>query len=448
MKALQEIPPLAQPRTIKTIIPLVFDFAGITLMWNFEAVLLGHLSANVLAGVGIASQIILGIATIFLTFILGATIIITRCLGANQREEANQILGQSLVTAFILSILIGIVLYFFSPFILKNLFALEAEAGASAIDYTKNIAFFLPVIVVNFVLMGLIRGSGDTFQVMVVSVFTSAVNAFLAVGFIMGAMGFPLMGPKGAGYAMGIANCLGLVVNLRALFSKKTRLSIAWRNINKIDLAALKRLFKVGWPNTAEVAIWTVGLLILAGFASRISALVLAAHQIVLRIQYLIAMLYQAFAIGNMSLSGFALGAKNKEAMKRIKLKLRVIAGGFAAFFALVLLLFAHKIIPCFTPETELIRIAVPVLRFLALIQLPRAFDILILSDLRVRGDLLWIVKITAMNLFIFEIGLASTFTYLLNFGLMGLWAIIGLDESTKIIIHSIRLRRGVVKTV
>ncbi|MCJ7811740.1 MATE family efflux transporter, partial [bacterium] len=89
---------------LKTSLPAALDLASQPVMWLIEAVFIGRLSAAALGGVGFALQIIMLTSTLLLTFVMGATILINRHLGSNDRWGANHILGQTVMAGFLLSI--------------------------------------------------------------------------------------------------------------------------------------------------------------------------------------------------------------------------------------------------------------------------------------------------------------------------------------------------------
>ncbi|MEJ2537565.1 MAG: MATE family efflux transporter, partial [Calditrichia bacterium] len=68
---------------LKTSLPAVIDLSSQTVTWLIEAIFIGHISAAALAGVGISLQIVLLTFAVLLTFVMGASVIILRYLGAN-----------------------------------------------------------------------------------------------------------------------------------------------------------------------------------------------------------------------------------------------------------------------------------------------------------------------------------------------------------------------------
>ena len=149
-------------QVIRTSFPAVIDLSSQTVTWLIEAIFIGQLSALALAGVGVAQQFVVLTFSILLTFVVGSSIIIVRYLGANDTWNANHVLGQALFMGVMLSIVIGLFWYFLVPL----LFHLIKEEGAVArsygITYIKTVACFSPLIVTNFIALGILRGVGDT----------------------------------------------------------------------------------------------------------------------------------------------------------------------------------------------------------------------------------------------------------------------------------------------
>ena len=100
---------------LKTSLPAVVDLSSQTIMWTIEAILIGQLSAAAFAGVGMANQIVIVIITVLLTFIVGASLIITRLLGAKDQYQANHILGQAMMIGMLVSLVIAVFLYLYAP---------------------------------------------------------------------------------------------------------------------------------------------------------------------------------------------------------------------------------------------------------------------------------------------------------------------------------------------
>lgn len=432
---------------IKTLLPLAFDLSAQTLMWNFEAFILGHYSTEALAGVGIASQFLVFLFTSFLTMIMGSTILISRHLGSQEIDKANNLFGQSFILSLISSIVISVAGFFLVNFIFKDIIGLEGLIANGAINYFKNLAFFIPFIVLNFTTIGIIRGSGNSLASMTLNVATHIVNAVLAYGFILGEFNLPQLGASGAAYAVGYAQIFGLFLCIFFLKSSKTTLSIE-ADLKVVDFQSIKRLLKVGLPITVEHMGWNVAHLVLSVFISKISGVMLAAHQILLRLQQLISMIFQGFGIGNLNLAGSALGAEDMD-KEQTSMKISyILATIFAVIAGIAFILGDNWLLSLFSNDKKVIALGTEGIKMLGLVMIPKALCVVTMSALRARGDLNWLIKITWMNVFIVEIGLGALFIFVFDFGLPGLWAVLGLDECIKVLIHSHRLRQNKIRQV
>jgi len=212
---------------LKTSLPAALDLASQPVMWLIEAVFIGRLSAAALGGVGFALQIILVTSTLLLTFVIGAIILINRHLGSNDRWGANHILGQTVMSGFLMAIPIGLVWYFGSPVLFKIIQEKEFLTTGSGIEYLQMIAFFAPVLVPNFIAIGMIRGAGDTHWSMAINVTMNVTNAVLTPILIYGLFGFPRMEVRGAALAMGIAHTLGFGITFFYLRRKTSTLFLS-----------------------------------------------------------------------------------------------------------------------------------------------------------------------------------------------------------------------------
>ena len=104
---------------LKTSLPAVVDLSSQTIMFTIEAIFIGRIGYAALAGQGMAIQLIVAFLTVLITFIIGSSLIVVRHLGANERWEANHILGQALMISIILSFIFGLTWYFGGIYLFK-----------------------------------------------------------------------------------------------------------------------------------------------------------------------------------------------------------------------------------------------------------------------------------------------------------------------------------------
>ncbi len=135
-------------------------------MWSLGMVMYSIAYASLGKEATAASQIAITIQDIFMVFAFGlagacATMIGNK-IGEGDEEEGRRYAKKFSVIGIVLGTLMGILLYFTSPFILK-LFSSDKALFETSKQILKIIAFFIPFKLFTAVVMvGVFRGGGDT----------------------------------------------------------------------------------------------------------------------------------------------------------------------------------------------------------------------------------------------------------------------------------------------
>lgn len=432
---------------LKTSLPAVVDLSSQTIMWTVESILIGRLSAAAFAGVGMALQIVVAMLTLLLTFIVGASLIINRNLGAGNTTEANHTFAQTMMLGICMAVFLG----FFWFFGATNLFKLIKEGGMEAeragVIYLRTLAVFAPFFVTNFIALGVVRSVGDTKYSMLINVSVNLLNLALAPILIFGHFGFPRLEVQGAALAAGISHTCGFGATFYLLRSRKTALLLSFRELSQPNWETFKRLFRAGLPTTVEQLVWAFGQLIVTGYVALLGVVVLAAHQVFMRIQAVLSMIYMGFGMSAMTLMGRNLGA----AKRRLAEKTAEISGWVMYAFVMVvvalLAFFSTTIVKVFSTDAEVIKVGAFGLYFFALAQVPKAVNNVLMGNLRGAGDLQWLMWLSIAGVIVFHLGLNWAVVFLFQWPivwtLVGVWLVHMLDETARLAANYWRFRRG-----
>lgn len=439
MSAKKQPSPLKE--ILKTSLPAVVDLSSQTITWLIEAIFIGHLSAAALAGVGISLQIVLLTFAIMLTFVMGASIIILRYLGAKDSWNANHVLAQALMIGTVMSVVIGLIWYFGGTQVMHLIREEEPIARQFGTEWLQTAAYFAPILIVNFIALGILRMAGDTVTTMKVNLVTNIIHILLLPPLVFGELGFPRLEARGAALSAGLAHTIGFLMTLYYLRSRKTSLFLSFREYTTPNLKTFKTLFKLGFPTTVEQLVWAVGQLILSFFAARLGIVPLAVHQVFLRIQSVLSMAFQGFGLASMTLVGKNLGAEEESrAMAMGKVAGRV--AFFAALLVAIVIVILHRqILVAFTSDPQVIAYGSKVILVLAVVQIPKALNIVFSGNLRGGADLAWLMWLAIFSVIIFETTIAYFLTFSFHLGLVGLWAIQAVDESTRFTLNYFRFK-------
>ncbi len=420
---------------LKTSLPAVVDLSSQTIMWTFEAILIGQISAAAFAGVGMAIQIIVLFLTVILTFIVGSSVIINRCLGAKNTWEANHMLGQAMMIGIIISFIIGFIWYFGGTQLFKLIRERESIAQQSGVQYLKILAVFAPLLLTNFIAIGIIRGSGDTKISMCLNLIINLLNLVLAPVLIFGWFGFPRMEVRGAAYAVCIAHSVGFFATFYVLRSHKTKLFLSFRELTTPNIKSFKRLFKTGLPTTVEQLCWALGQMVITFYAAILGLVFLAAHQVFMRIQAVLSMFFMGFSLGAMTLVGQNLGAEKHSRAKQTGRVAGYVVLVFVLLIVAGIFLFSKPLLALFTGDQSVVEAGSDVLKLFALIQIPKALNSVLSGNLRGAGDLKWLMYIALVSLFFAEIGFTWIAAFPLSLSLWGIWMVMGLDETIRMVL-------------
>jgi len=435
-------------QVIRTSFPAVIDLSSQTVTWLIEAIFIGQLSALALAGVGVAQQFVVLTFSILLTFVVGSSIIIVRYLGANDTWNANHVLGQALFMGVMLSIVIGLFWYFLVPL----LFHLIKEEGAVArsygITYIKTVACFSPLIVTNFIALGILRGVGDTMLTMTISLIVNGLNIILDSVLIFGWLGFPRLETFGAALAVGIAHSVGFIITLTFLRNRKSSLFLPVMEITSPRLSTFKQLFKMGVPTTIEQFVWSIGQIVLSFFAARINVNALAAHQVMVRIQSVLAMINWGFAVAGMTLVGKNIGANELAEARKSGQLVGFVSLINALVVALLVWLLDDLIFAAFTSNSDVIILCKTIIIAFVLLQMPKAMNTSYAGNLRGAADLNWLMWLAVGSVILNEIIGAYVLTFAFGLGLIGLWIIQIIDESGRLVLNYWRFNKGEFKHI
>ncbi|MBN1543735.1 MATE family efflux transporter [candidate division KSB1 bacterium] len=429
---------------LKTLMPAIIDLSSQTLMWTIEAILIGKLSASMFAGHGMAIQVVLVFFAVLLTFVVGSSLIINRYLGAQDSWKANHIFGQAMMMAIILSVVFALIWYFGAVQLFKII--REGESGMAqdaGITYLRTVALFAPLLITNFVAIGILRAVGDTRYSMTINILINSINLFLAPTLIFGLFGFPRLEVKGAALAAGISHSIGFIATFALLRSRRTKLFLSFRELTRPRWESFRALFETGLPTTIEQLTWALGQLVVTGYAAGIYVVVLSTHTVFVRIQSVLSMVYMGFSLTAMSMMGQNLGAANNVLAYRMARTANRMMIVFVLVIVLVMIIFSKALIHVFTTDPATVALGQKAIYIFALAQIPKAMNNVLAGNLRGAGELKWLMWTTLVFVVIFEVGLNWFSAFVMGFGLYGIWAVQTFDESIRVGLNYWRFHGG-----
>ena len=238
---------------MKLTIPILIE-AILHMMLGFvDAFMLSRYNDLAASGVNAANQVITSM--VFLVFSSSAGILISRYLGAGQKENASRAAALALTLHLVSGLLIGLLVFLFSGPMLRFIGA-EEKAFEFASDYLTLVGVFLFLQSLYSAMSVIIRSHGLTKQPMIFATVMNILSTLLNLLLIPG------MGVKGAALATVIGRAAGVVGMACFLFTKVEKPSF-FRLLRPCPGRELKQVFKLGIPAAAETFLYQLSQLII-----------------------------------------------------------------------------------------------------------------------------------------------------------------------------------------
>ncbi len=209
--------------------------------------------------------------------------LVSQYTGRKDFDMAEKYAGQLYFIVIFLSIVLAVIGYFTSPYLLDVLTGHGPQAEALAdygTRYLQIIFIGMPFMFLFFAFMFILRGWGDNITPMKIVAFTAILNMIVDPIFIFGSgtvfnigswsftmptffgYSIPRMGLEGAAYATISTRALGAIYSLYLIFSGKVGMKLKPSYLYP-DLEKIKKFLKVGLPASAGRFGSSFGFLIL-----------------------------------------------------------------------------------------------------------------------------------------------------------------------------------------
>ncbi|WP_121742939.1 MATE family efflux transporter [Natronorubrum halophilum] len=427
----------------------------------------GRVGSDAVAAISFAFPIIFLVISVGGGFTVAGTILIAQHKGADNHEEVDHVVGQTISFVLLVSIVASIVGYVFTPQLIA---LIGAEAGSPvhgmAVSYTR--AWFLGTVTVFafFMFQALLRGWGDTrtpLYLMTISVVLNvALDPFLILGFennpvfhVLGlgglestfyaATGFAGFGVQGAAIATVFSRAVGAAVGIWLLFSGQLGIRPSLSQF-RLRFETVKTIVRLGIPAGIEQSTRALGLTVLTAFVAIAGADAVAAYGIGSRVYAVFTLLSLGIAQATEVVVGQNLGAKKSDRARRgVLLNAGLVGGAFAAV-SVVVYAFAPEIIGVFLTGdessdvvrmgAEFLMIVGPTFAFLGVFQI-------LMGAFRGSGSTRIAMGFSILSLWVIQIPIAFGLIQWAGIGETGVWYAMAVSNVVSVLVAGLWFLRG-----
>ncbi|AWI33316.1 MATE family efflux transporter [Helicobacter apodemus] len=354
---------------------------------SIDLFLIGTFGANAIVAVGVSLNYIL-LTFAFTTIIfVGNSALVSRFLGANNKDAANEVVVSLTFASLCLSIPLTTLAFLgFTPFF--EWINISKQAQEIAYSYLSITLFSIPLLLIKQVSISAFSAAGATNIPFMIKIFITLLNPLIKYSFIFGFFLIPAFGVKGAAIATLIVNILETLALLFCLiFYKKSPLSLK----GKINFNYIKRALIIGIPSGCERLFTLFAIILMTKFVALYGTYDLAGYQIATRIEGFAFMPGFGFMIASMVLMGQNLGAKKPLEARYSTLNALFLGGVFMGVIGIIMSIFAPLFSSFFSKDLKTIEASVRYLIPIGISQIAFAYICILDGALRGAG----ITKIT-----------------------------------------------------
>ena len=355
----------------------------------------------------------------------GSTALIARAKGAKHRSLANSVTGQSVSTAVLLGVVVGVLGYVFAPQFAR-LAGLPPQAEQYAVTYLRLLSLAMPFTMLMFIANACLRGAGDTVTPAVVMVTVDVVNLVVSFSLTRGWFGLPELGFNGIAIGTMVAYVTGGTVQAVVLLSGRGGATLHLQRLRP-HWHTLRRLLRIGLPAGLEGALaWGANFVVVI-VINRIdqTSTMAAAHINAVRIEAISYLPGIAFAVAASALVGQSLGMKNPARAQRCAYLAFAMGGGMMTLCGVLFITLGHYPATWMTTDPEVARLTRDCLFRTGFIQIAFASSLIFSGALRGAGDTLSVMLLNLLSTLGVRLCGVLVVVYYFKGGLLDIWLVL-----------------------
>jgi putative MATE family efflux protein len=338
---------------------------------------------------------------------LGSTAMTARFVGAGNRELANRVMNQSMVTGLawalvLMAVTIPLAGYF------PRVMGLAGMAAEAATRYLTIELCVLPAVMVERVGVACLRGAGDMVSGLVVMGIVNAVNMAVSYALCTGVGPLPELGWTGIAVGTAIGHVCGAVILLALLANGRAGFHLRLAGMRP-DFDLIRRILRIGVPGGIDVILVSTCHLIYLRIVLSLGDVAAAAHGVAIQVEALGYMPGGAFQISAATLAGQYLGARDLVRARRSVIMACAVASAIMVAAGLVFYVAATPLASFFLGgrSNEVVPLASQLLRIVAYAMLPLAITMVLIGALRGAGDTRWPLVLNMLGIVLLRVPLA-----------------------------------------
>jgi MATE family multidrug resistance protein len=403
--------------------PLALTEVGWLAMGFVDTVMVGRLpdSATAIGAVSLGTTLFYTIGIAGSGIMLGLDTLVAQAYGAGKLEECHRTLWNALYLALMLSPAVMFAVLASVPLFPR--FGLSPALVAATVPFLKALIWSTLPLVLYFALRRYLQAMSIVKPVVFTLISANLVNLLGNWMLVYGHLGMPALGVAGSGWSTCISRVyMVIALAIAAVYYDHKRSSGLWRASRRMEPRRMMELLRLGFPAASQL-LAEIGAFAMATFLiGRLGALSLAGHQIALNIASFTYMVPLGISSAAAVRVGQGLGARDVQAAARAGWTALFFGACFMSCAGLTLLVFAHPIARIYTPQAEVVRAGVVLLRVAAVFQLFDGLQVVATGALRGAGNTRTPMLANLFGYWVVGLPLGALLCFRSHLGAAGMW--------------------------
>lgn len=424
---------LAWPIFVQSLLSMCLGYA--------DTIMLSNYSDSSVGAVGNANQV-MGFLTLAFTIISSATgVMVSQYLGANKKDQINQIYTVSIAFNLILSVLISAVIYLSSSALL-TLMNVPAEMMADADTYMRIVGGFVFTQAVFSTFDQIFRSNGRTMIGMFLAFGMNIINIAGNFCFLYGPLRFLNLGVAGVSISTSVSRVIILIVAI-IYFYKVIGGGISFKYLKPFPFEVLKKLLRLGVPTAGENISYNLSQILISIVVNTLGAVAINTRiyaNILCNFAYMYAL---SMALATQIHVGHSVGAGDYDyAYRRVfkTMKTAIVVSGVIAALNYAVSPFTFGL---FTSNADIISLGSQVMLVAVFLEFGRSTNLVIINSMKAAGDVKFPTILGIASMWGVSVLFSFLFGIVFGWGLVGVWIAMACDEVLRGVVVFIRWKRG-----
>lgn len=431
---------------LKIALPLILANVIGQIQMIIDKAFLGQMNDIFLSAIGNVSSPVWTTLSFCFSVAIGSSIIISNKVGAKETDEVEKYSASMIIWTNVVPFLLFVFWFFFSRYVYIAM-GVSENVLPLCIEYTRYYSPVILLVGLQSSSMVIMQTSNYTKPMIWYGLIRAGLNVFLDWVMILGNLGCPAMGMKGAAIATVIAEYAGMAYSSFIFFSSRklfTRPSLA--SIKRSSPVPFLRSVKLGINTAFEDFAWNGSNLILIVILNSINEMAAGIYSMIFGVELLVVVVIGSFGNATLTLTGEAKGACDRDKYCGTVFSAGILSVGVSLIMLAVCVFFPERIIGLFSKDPEIIAGCGIYLVLMCVNLYGKSGNIIIGSAIRGSGNTRWMF-FTQIGGSVIVISSALFFVKVLGMGISGVFAAIITDELSRSIVNYFKYR-GIAKRI